>query len=182
MENIRMKFINKCYDDAIKLKKGFKKTEEKEWNVITVLLELGVQIGHVFDLKCNSTDLKENKRNIDNIGDEISDILLQILYLGFLENVDFNKEIKFHYSNIDGLIVLYGQLIEAVMEEESYRFKKERNGFENRLEFIKDRILKMYILTINYSAKINIDVITEFKKMKEDAEGFLRNYEKKYRM
>lgn len=182
MKNIRIEFIDKCYEDAVKLKKGFKKTEEKEWNIITVLLELGVQIGHLFDLKCNNIELKENNRNINNIGDEISDVLLQTLYLGFLENVDFKKEIKFEYSNIEGLMVLYGQLVEAVMEEESYRFKKERNGFENRLEFIKDRILKIYILTINYSLKINIDVITEFNKMKEDAEKFLKNYEKNYRM
>ena len=182
MKNIRIEFIDKCYEDAVKLKKGFKKTEEKELNIITVLLELVVQIGHLFDLKCNNIELKENNRNINNIGDEISDVLLQTLYLGFLENVDFKKEIKFEYSNIEGLMVLYGQLVEAVMEEESYRFKKERNGFENRLEFIKDRILKIYILTINYSLKINIDVITEFNKMKEDAEKFLKNYEKNYRM
>lgn len=182
MEDIRLKFIDKCYNNAIKLKEEFKKTEAKEWNIITVLLELGVQIGHIFDLKCNCTILKEYNRNINNIGDEISDVLLQTIYLGYLENVNFKKNIAFDYSNLDGIIVLYGQLLEAVMEEESYRFKKERNGFISRKEFIKDRILKIYIIIINYSQKININVINEFEKMKEDAENFLKNYEKKYRM
>ena len=79
-------------------------------------------------------------------------------------------------------MVLYGQLVETMMEETSYRFKKERVGFDTRLDFIRDRILKIYLLTINYAKENNINVIEEFKKMKKDAEGFLREYEEKHRM
>ena len=182
MEDLRIKFIDECYKDAVKLKQEFKITESKEWDVITVILELGVQIGHIFDINCNNYSLKEQMRNISDLGDEISDVLLQTMYLGYLEKVDFKEKINFEYSDINGIMVLYGQLVETVMEETSYRFKKERVGFDTRLEFIKDRILKIYLLTINYAKENNINVIEEFKKMKKDAEGFLRRYEEKHRM
>lgn len=182
MEDLRIKFIDECYEDAVKLKQEFKITESKKWDVITVLLELGVQIGHIFDIKCNNDNLKEQMRNISDIGDEISDVLLQTMYLGYLEKVDFKSKIYFEYSDINGIMVLYGQLVETVMEETSYRFKKERVGFDTRLDFIRDRILKIYVLTINYAKENNINVVEEFKKMKKDAEGFLKKYEEKYRV
>ena len=79
---------------------------------------------------------------------------------------------------MDGIIVLYGQLIEALMEKNLYRFKKERVGYKNREEFIKDRIVKIYLIIINYSEKLNVNIINEFKKMEKDAKGFLKKYEK----
>lgn len=176
---ISKKFIKECYNDAIKLKQMFKITEEKEWNDIITALELGVQLGHIYNININSNILKEKRRKIDNIGDEISDVLLQILYLGYLEKVNFNKlNEKIEYSNMDGIIVLYGQLIEALMEKNLYRFKKERVGYKNREEFIKDRIVKIYLIIINYSEKLNVNIINEFKKMEKDAKGFLKKYEK----
>lgn len=126
-----------------------------------MVLELGVQIGHIFDIKCNNPEIKEDGRNISDLGDEISDVLLQTLYLGYLENVDFEKVVDFSYSSIDGIIVLYGQLVETIMEED-YRFKKERKGFNSRLEFIQDRIMKIYLLMVNYAEEKNIDIIYEF--------------------
>lgn len=180
MDDIRIKFIDECYNDAVELKNKFKITEEKEWNIITVLLELGVQIGHVCDIECNNIELKEPMRKINNLGDEISDVLLQTIYLGYLENVDFKKKIEFKSSEIDGIVVLYGQLAETIMEEESYRFKKDRYGFDTRIDFIRDRILKIYLLTINYAERNNINIINEFKIMKNDAERFLKKYEKEH--
>lgn len=180
MEDFSIKFINECYDDAIRLKEKFKITESKKWDIITVLLELGVQIGHIFDVKCNNDSLKEEERSINDLGDEVSDVLLQIMYLGYLEKVNFKEKMDFKYSDIKGIMVLYGQLIETVMEEKSYRFKKERVSFDTRIDFIKDRILKIYLLTINYAKENNINVIKEFKKMQKDAEGFLKEYEEKH--
>ena len=171
MEDLRIRFIDECYNDAITLKENFKITESKKWDIITVILELGVQIGHIFDIKCNNDDLKEPMRNIN-----------KTMYLGYLEKVNFKEKIDFKYSDINGIIVLYGQLVETVMEETNYRFKKERVGFNTRLDFIKDRILRIYLLTINYAKKNNINVIEEFKKMKKDAEGFLKKYEEKHRV
>lgn len=182
MEDLRTKFIDECYNDAITLKEKFKITESKEWDISTVILELGVQIGHIFDIKCNDNSLKENKRNISDLGDEVSDVLLQTMYLGYLEKVNFKEKIDFKYSDINGIMVLYGQLVETVMEETSYRFKKERAGFDTRLDFIRDRILKIYLLTINFAKDNNINVIKEFKKMKKDAEEFLKKYEEMHRM
>ena len=182
MEDLSIRFIDECYNDAITLKEDFKITESKEWDIITAILELGVQIGHIFVFFFNNDDLKEPMRNINNLGDEISDVLLQTMYLGYLEKVNFKEKIDFKYSDINGIIVLYGQLVETVMEETNYRFKKERVGFNTRLDFIKDRTLRIYLLTINYAKMNNINVIEEFKKMKKNAEGFLKEYEEKHRV
>lgn len=182
MEKINIEFIDKCYKNAIKLKKDFEITEEKKWDICTVLLELGVQIGHVFDLKCNNNELKEKNRDIHNLGDEISDVLLQTIYLGYLTETDLKKKIEIKFDDIDGIVVMYGQLVEAIMEEESFRFKKERVEFKNRREFIKDRILKIYLITLNYAEKNNINVIKEFNDMIQDARGFLNKYEKEHKV
>ena len=45
MENIKA-FLKENYDEAIKLKERFKITENKEWDAITILAELNVQLGH----------------------------------------------------------------------------------------------------------------------------------------
>ena len=55
MEDLSIRFIDECYNDAITLKEDFKITESKEWDIITAILELGVQIGHIFDIKCSDT-------------------------------------------------------------------------------------------------------------------------------
>ena len=182
MRKIREKFIEECYEMAIKLKENFRITEDKEWDESTILLELGVQFGHIFDIKCDDNNLKEKMININDLGDEISDVLLQIMYLGYLKEVNFKEKIDFEYDNIDGIIVLYGQIVETVMEENSYRFNKKRIGFETRLDFIRNRIQRMYLLVINYARANKIDIITEFKKMEKDAKGFLKEYEKKHKM
>ena len=96
--------------------------------------------------------------------------------------MNFKEKIDFEYDNIDGIIVLYGQIVETVMEENSYRFNKKRIGFETRLDFIRNRIQRMYLLVINYARANKIDIITEFKKMEKDAKGFLKEYEKKHKM
>ena len=61
-----MKAYNeKNYDEAIKLKERFKITENKEWDAITILAELNVQLGHFSYLISKQKNYGENGRNIN---------------------------------------------------------------------------------------------------------------------
>ena len=105
----------------------------------------------------------------------MSDILLQLSYLIELENINIELDNykDYTYDKIDGLPILFGQLSEALLEKNDYRFKKERATFNNIDEFIKDRITKILLICFNYANKNNIDLLKEFDLMYVDATKFL---------
>lgn len=173
------KFVLEHFDNAVHLKEEFKKTEKKEWNKLVVLNELYVQLGHLFFIFNNNDFVKEMNREINNLGDEISDVLLQSLYLCYLEDIDLRKvslELKHEYK-LEDIPVLVGQLTEAIMEEEDYRFRKDRVGFNSIKDFIIDRIVRILLVICSIADNNNIDLIKEFYAMIEDATNFLNNYE-----
>ena len=175
MNNLK-RFITQHYENAIALKERFKSLEKKDWDSITVMMELYVQIGHLYNVMNDNKDLIEQGRQIDNLGDEISDVLLQLSYLAHLEGVTFedaNKYDSYPYSEVDGLSVLGGQLAEAILEKYEYRFDKPREGFASRDDFIKDRIKKMMTIALNLGNKANIDLGLEFGLMCADATNFV---------
>lgn len=169
-------FIRTNYPKAIELKKKFKIIEKREWNSITVLAELNVQLSHLYNALYPSEEINETGRNISNIGDEISDALLQLSYLAYLEKINLSNIKKYEdytYDQITGLSVLLGQLTERILEKYKYRFDKNRPGFATPKAFIEDRILKMYAIIDNYAVKKGIDINKEFKDMYEDATSFI---------
>lgn len=174
-------FLNAHYEDALKLVNDFDITKEKKWEPLDYLNELYVQLGHVFNVLYKDKAINEEKRNIDNLGDEISDVLLQLINLARVLNIDIH-EIEsctdYDYDDLNGSIVLMGQLTEAIMETYGYRFKKGRLGFKTTHDFIKDRIFKLFIMTYNIAEKHNLDISKEFEAMLIDANGFLATYKK----
>lgn len=172
------KFLNAHYQNAIELKERFKCIESKEWNSLIVSNELVVQYAHLINTINQDEYLNEKGRNIVNTNDEISDVLLQICYLGYMEQVDFFKIEDYEIKEVDIKlgIVLLGQLVEALMEKEGYRFKKDRCGFQDNQQFVADRIIKLLLIIYNFSKKNNIDIVSDFKLMLEDASAFLDNY------
>ena len=175
MKNIH-EFLKTNYPKAIELKKKFKILEKKEWDSITVLAELNVQLSHLYNVLYPSELINEAERNISKIGDEISDVLLQLSYLAYLEKINLNNIKKYEdytYDQITGLSVLLGQLTERILEKYEYRFDKNRPGFPTAKSFIEDRILKMFVIIDNYAVNNNIDINKEFKYMYEDATSFI---------
>ena len=160
MKNIK-KFIDTKLNKAVSLKEQFKVLEEKDWNSLTVLLELNIQIS----------------REIDNLADEISDVLLQLSYLSYLEKIDFSSLDDYQdytYDKLEGLTVLFGQLTEVFLEDYHYRFAKSRPGFATHKKFITDRLIKMFIIVSNLADKYNINILTEFDNMYDDAMNFIK--------
>lgn len=172
-------FISNKYVEAVVLKEKFKEVEENEWNSLTVMLELGVQLGHVHNIYIKNQNIDESERNFNNLGDELSDVLLQLMYLSYLENIDFDNISAYDKFNcpknarLNALSVLYGQLSEALMEKYGYRFYKQRKGFPELNSFIKDRMMRILLIIFAIAKDNNIDMNEEFDRMNEDARNFL---------
>ena len=176
-----IKFLDVHYKSALKLVSDFDITKNKAWNPQIYLNELYVQLGHVYNVLFANENVNENKRKIDNLGDELSDVLLQLFNLAKIMNINMYdiKDYKdFKYDNINGITILLGQLTEAVMEINECRFKKSRYGFDSSYDFVKDRLFKLFIITYNISKDYKLDMIKEFDDMLKDANGFLDRFRK----
>ena len=174
-----VKFLDVHYKNALKLVSNFDITKKKKWDPQIYLNELYVQLGHVYNVLFSNDNVNEDKRKIDNLGDELSDVLLQLINLAKIMNIDM-YEIKalkdYSYDNINGISILLGQLTEAVMEINDCRFRKDRAGFDTSYDFVKDRLFKLFIITYNISKEYKLDMIEEFSAMCKDANGFLKRF------
>lgn len=180
MNNI-IKFLDIHYENALKLVSDFDITKNRAWDPQIYLNELYVQLGHVYNVLFANENVNEEKRKIDNLGDELSDVLLQLINLAKIMNIDM-YEIKkykdYDYHDISGISILLGQLTEAIMENNDCRFKKDRVGFDTSYDFVKDRLFKLFIITFNISKDYKLDIIKEFDDMLKDANGFLDRFRK----
>jgi len=175
-------FLDKEYDKALILCKDFDKTKEKEWTPLIYLNELQVQIGHIYNILIKKKYVNEPNRDFNDLGDEISDVLLQLINLARSLNIDMydiRKEKNTTISDFNTLPILLGQLNEIIMEQYGYRFRKDRDTFNNSYDFIKSRIFKMFIITYNYAKKNELDITNEFDRMLEDANNFLNHFEER---
>lgn len=174
-------FLNIHYKNAIKLVNDFDITKNKKWDEQIYLNELYVQVGHVYNVLYKDNSINESKRSINNLGDELSDVVLQLMNLANYLNIDMYEitSIKdFEYGNINGLSVLLGQLTEVIMESNDCRFKKDRDGFKNSYDFVKDRLFKMFIITFKIAKEYKLNMIMEFQLMLDDANAFLKRFKK----
>lgn len=176
-----IKFLDIHYKNALKLVSDFDITKSKSWNPQIYLNELYVQLGHVYNVLYANEKVNEEKRKIDNLGDELSDVLLQLINLAKIMNIDM-YEIKkykdYDYHDINGISILLGQLTEVIMENNECRFKKDRVGFDSSYDFVKDRLFKLFIITFNISKDYKLDITKEFSDMVKDANGFLDRFRK----
>lgn len=172
-------FINKYYEDSIKLKERFKMTEQKSWDYLTVLTELNVQIGHVYTID-NPSEIVEPYRNIVNLGDEVSDIFFQLILLMYYLDYDMSKiEYNSKEKDLDSFMIAFGQCSEALLEKYGLRFNKPRPGFNTTDEYVMYKINQMLSITYNYSIDKNLDIYKEYELMLIDANKFLDRYKNK---
>ena len=87
MEDI-IRFLDIHYKNALKLVSDFDITKNKKWDPQIYLNELYVQLGHVYNVLFNNDEVNETKRKINNLGDELSDVLLQLINLSKILNID----------------------------------------------------------------------------------------------
>lgn len=172
-------FLNKFYDKALSLSEAFSKTRDKDWGPLVILNELGVQIGQIYNIIYQNDCVSEQNRVFSNLGDELSDVLLQLIALSDSMSFDF-YEIKnckeVHEINWMSFPILFGQLNEAVMEKYGYRFSKPRKGYRSIDEFIQHRIFLMFQISIQIAKFHGLDMEKEFDEMIEDATNFLNRF------
>jgi len=144
-DNVFDDFINLCFDRAIELKKAFSITEKREWDSLTVILELNVQIGHYTSLLYNNSYSLEIGRNINNKADELSDIILQICTLCWKLNIKKEELMYMEYEiNTENTAMLdvfnlLGQISEIILEDNKYRHYKERLNFNSHECFLIEK-------------------------------------------
>lgn len=176
-------FITKYYLESIVLKERFKITEKKEWNALHVLNELQVQLGHVASLLSNNKEYCEKERDITNIGDEFSDVLLQLFSYSNKIKVDIRK-FKFSEelnndtpeNNIINLLTIVGQLSEITLEKEEYRHYKIRYGFPKIEQYIISLFEQFLQIVFSIINALNINIDEEYSNMLKDANNFLDKY------
>ena len=181
MEKI-IEFLDNYYSKAQKLSNDFSMTRDFEWTSLVILNELAVQLGHIYNIIYQNEAINEPGRIFNNLGDELSDVFLQLVALADSMSIDMYhiRSLKnIDENNWFALPVLFGQLNEAVMEKFGYRFNKPRNGFQTTDQFIEDRILRMFCVTYKIAVKYDLDIEKEFQLMLDDANGFLKRFVKK---
>ena len=149
------------------MSEAFSKTRDKDWGPLVILNELGVQIGQIYNIIYQNDCVSEQNRVFSNLGDELSDVLLQLIALS-------DKEV--HEINWMSFPILFGQLNEAVMEKYGYRFSKPRKGYRSIDEFIQHRIFLMFQISIQIAKFHGLDMEKEFDEMIEDATNFLNRF------
>ena len=185
MENIK-EFIEKNYKRAIELKEKFKITENKNWDAITVLAELNVQLGHFSYLISSHKEYGEKGRKINNLGDEISDIVLQLFSLCWKLDLDIqNYDYNYNYIKFENVAeallsfnVLFGEVAEKVLEKYEYRHYKIRYGFAKEDDFLYFNLARLLEIIFSVAFDLNLNLDVEFNKMICDANNFLKSYEK----
>ena len=172
-------FLDNYYEKAIKLSEDFIITRSCNWNPLLILNELSIQIGHIYNVVYKNEIVSEKNRDFNNLGDELSDVFLQLIALADSMNIDlYNIKNKKMFKEDDwlSLPILFGQLNEAIMEKYDYRFSKPRVGFTTIDDFIEDRIFKMFIITYFIAKKYQLNIEKEFSLMLEDANEFLNKF------
>ena len=176
-------FIAKYYIKSVELKEKFKITENKEWDGLTVLNELQVQLGHVSHLISTNKSYGERERNITNIGDELSDVLLQIFSYSTKLNIDI-RIIKFEdklieetvENSIINLLTILGQLSEITLEYEGFRHYKIRYGFPKVEQYILNLFENFFQIVFSIINILGIDIDKEYNNMLIDANKFLDKF------
>lgn len=181
MEKV-ISFLDNYYQKARKLSDDFSITRDFDWTPLLILNELSIQVGHIYNIVYQSESVNEPNRSFTNLGDELSDVFLQLIALADSMNIDMYhiKELKpLQEDSWLAFPVLFGQLNEAVMEKFGFRFNKPRCGFNTTDEFIENRILRLFDITYQIAIKYDLDIEKEFQLMLDDANAFLKRFASK---
>ena len=176
--------------EALNLKSKFKVTEEKEWDSLTICLELMVQIGHlnfVLLREKNSPDLHIPFIKDDTlIEDEICDVLFQLLNLANFTEINLigvwksrefdSKNLNCSlYENMLNLSNYAGNISDALLM--LYNYKDSRDLDKDILiERIKLCVIKMINHLNNICKNFDINIDVSFKNMIKESEEYLSLY------
>ena len=176
-----LSFLNKFYKPALHLSEAFSTTREKDWGPLIILNELGVQIGQIYNIIYRNDVVSEQGRVFNNLGDELSDVLLQLMALANSMNInffaikDFQEVFEFNWMSLP---IIFGQLNESIMEKYGYRFLKPRKGFDSIDSFIQHCIFLLFTISFQIASFHGLNMETEFQNMILDANGFLNRFQK----
>ena len=178
--------FQKIKDKAIGLHCAFQKTSEESWIVQDIVAELTIQIGHIVTAsKVSIAGINEAERNLDDLDDEISDVLLQAMVLAYLfeskiEDCDVTDNSYQDYSTSDIVLTLYqiaSQLTESSMRLNGKRFPQKRDLLHDGEEdFFLNRLNKLIAILLYFAKQQDMDIKNCFEIMEHGAYHFLSGY------
>ena len=170
-----------------KLIQNFEKLNHYSWTGSDYLLELCVQVGHLSDViaKGSVAVPSEPFRELYSIGDELSDILLQLISFEICMGHHKNNEEAFFLppqvdlsrsedieNELRCLYIYLGRLADSYLREEKHKQaqnKVDENAYMTELcKWIKEKI---YRIGIGYGIEIN----AAYGAMLDDTELYLKN-------
>ena len=142
--------------ESISLLEKYDQLEEREWTPITGIAELIVQIGHL-NLVCLGNEscsiksqIKEPFRELNNIGDEIADVILQCYSLLYRNKwISFNSEADdltdeasiSILNRLSCITILAGQIADSMLRV--YSYKEKILTLQEEKIFIGNRIIRI---------------------------------------
>lgn len=173
------KNLDEVLFDVRRLRARFAPTARCEWNALTAVAELSVQIGHL--ALCilrradrDVTDLEDPKRPLINVGDELADVALAALSIAVLTQTEPTGT-PLHRSSAGDeteafhrLSVAAGTLSEAAMVDSHHRHQPAGRHIP-LAEAASDVIAACEEL----AEHLGLDLLTEFRSMVVEADHFL---------
>ena len=179
-----------------KLKAGFKKTENRDWEASSFASELCFQTTHVCVSVLNSNGKNEYIGPMEGIDkgldDEIADVLFNIMNLAnFLEIsvldccmfIDASEYM--HLPKLDSLEALTmnltiqaGNLWDTLFRQDGFKHKVLKDT-ENYV-YIKRALAGVLVALLIVAKKVDVDIEKAFREMFDDASTFLNDYAEKH--
>lgn len=167
--------------------RNFDKLNGYCWTGYDYLLELCVQVGHLSDLivKGSTTIPSEPFRKLYSIGDELSDILLQLIsfeiFMGhyknnekalFLcpeENMSQNQDTE---DKLSFLYIYLGRLMDSFLRGEKH--KQAQNKVDEN-SYMDELCVRMKEVIYSIGSDYGIEISEAYGTMLSDAEKYLMN-------
>lgn len=179
-------FMSLFTEPSIRLKKSFSTLNGNNWTIHTYYAELCIQLGHFVYLNNKELNVRElvreKFRNLDNIGDEICDILLQIFYLLDEHDMQINETLECtvilnnqEFDNISDILTVHiTQLGDAILRYDTSKPDMGRNKEEEK-EMILHHFYNIVYLLFTFAERNEIDLFAEYDAMIKDANHYINN-------
>lgn len=171
------------------LRQRFAVTAPRSWTALTAGGELAVQIGHLAQCLLRTLDasaadmVAESGRPIQQIGDELADVLLQVFSILVLRG-DQPPMLEILPQRADTqpswlisfltLIAASGQLIEELLVSEGFRHTRENQG---GAPYISARCATIIANSAQLASDHQVDLMQDFREMAVDAAQFVQRWQ-----
>lgn len=178
---MRAEILQELLGEVRRLRGRFASTAPRSWDAATAGAELTVQIGHLAlcllrRSGADVSDLEDQYRPINNIGDELADVLLSGLSVTVLAGAELASAMRIAMPAGDEtaaflrLLVTAGWLAEAGLVDQDYRHRP--TGAPSS---VAEASSAMVAACEALASRLDVDLEAEFRAMAASADQFLNS-------